>query len=78
MSNAMPQMVRLPAPSDECAEEFGRDIYGARLDPSDPEACFNHLHEMHPERWRELMANLDGAIYAAGQLYINAEMVRAD
>ena len=76
MSNVT-QLVRTPEKSDAGAEEFGREIYGARLDPSDPEACFNFLYQQFGERWREVMANLDGAIYHAGQLYIAAEMARA-
>lgn len=76
MSNILPLRGR-PAPSVEIAEEFGRELYGARLDPSDDEACFNFLYDQHPGRWREIMANVDGAIYAAGQLYIEAEMARS-
>ncbi|WP_375414526.1 hypothetical protein [uncultured Bradyrhizobium sp.] len=76
MKNIAP-LVRLPEKSQALAEEFGLEIYGARLDPSDPENCFNFLRDLFPERWREVMANIDGAIYAAGQHYIAAEMSRA-
>jgi hypothetical protein len=76
MSNVI-QFMRNPPPRVEVAEEFGREIYGARLDPSDPEACFVFLYAQHPDRWREVMANMDDALYAAGQHYIAAEMARA-
>jgi hypothetical protein len=73
----MSNLFRLPIASEDVAFEFGKEIYGARLDPSDPEICFNFLYTQFPERWREVMANMDGAIYAAGQMYIDAEMRRA-
>lgn len=76
MSNITP-LVRTPEKSDAVAEEFGRELYAARLDPSDPEACFNFVYSQFPGRWREVMANNEGAIYAAGQLYFAAEMARA-
>lgn len=76
MSNVVTNLVRLPVKSDDVAEEFGREIYGAGLDPSDPEACFNFLYVQFPDRWREVMANLEGSTYAAGQMYIDAEMRR--
>jgi len=76
MSNVV-QLVRTPSPDEGVASEFGLELFGAKKDPSDPEACFNFLYVQHPDRWREVMANIDGAIYAAGQLYIEAEMSRA-
>lgn len=75
MSNIVP-LLRNPPPNDEVAAEFGLDLYGAKQDPSDPEACFRFLYAQHPDRWREVMSNLNGAIYAAGQHYIAAEMSR--
>lgn len=75
--SSSPNLVRLPIESDDAALEFGLELYGARLDTSDPETCFNFLYTQFPGRWREVMANLDAAIYAAGQMYIDAEMRRA-
>jgi len=75
--NNVVHLLRNPEPREDVAQEFGLELFGARLDPSDPEACFRFLYSQHPDRWREVMANMDGAIYTAGQLYIAVEMSRA-
>jgi hypothetical protein len=66
----------IPGASASAADEFGLDLYANRIDPSDPEACFNFLFDLYPERWREVLANWEGASYLAGQMYIDAEMRR--
>lgn len=73
----MAAILQLPVASDAAAQEFGYDLYIGRQDSCDPESCFVFLQELYPERWREIIANLDGAVYFAGQLYIDAEMRRA-
>lgn len=78
MSNAMPQVIRLPEPSLATASEFGADLYSARVNLSDPEECFSHLHRLYPHRWREIMANASGAIYEAEQMYCAVEISRPD
>jgi hypothetical protein len=65
-----------PAASEAVAEEFGRDLYAARVDPSDPDDCFCFLADLYPERLKEVLANADRAAYEAGQLYIEAELNR--
>lgn len=60
----------------DTAEEFGRDLYHSRVDPSDPEDCFAFLADLYPNRLVEVLGNLDRAQYEAGQLYIEAEMNR--
>ncbi len=64
------------AASQKMAEEFGRDIYAARLDPSDPDDCFCFLADLYPDRLKDVLANADRAAYEAGQLYIEAEISR--
>jgi hypothetical protein len=64
-------VLRLPTPSKECAEEFGRDLWFRRIDPSDPEACEVELLDLYPHRRREVLANKDGAMDFAAQLYLN-------
>jgi hypothetical protein len=77
--NAHPRIYNRPpfAPSEAIAEEFGRDLYAARMDPSDPDDCFRFLADLYPERLKDVLANADRATYEAGQLYIEAEMRRA-
>lgn len=74
--NSMPQMVRLPAPSEVVANEFGQELHAAKKDVSDPEACFNFLYDLYPARWREVMSNFDGAVYAAGQMRVAEQVER--
>ncbi len=62
--------------SEIVAREFAHDLYAARKDSSDPEACFDFLFDLYPERWREVLSNLEEATYFAGQLYIDAEIRR--
>jgi hypothetical protein len=64
------------AASIDLAEEFARDLYAARLDPSDPDDCFCYLADLYPNRLKEVLANSDRAAYECGQLYIEAEMAR--
>lgn len=64
------------AENADVSYEFGRELYAARIDPSDPEACLIFLYAQFPSRWREVMVNLEGAIDYAGQEYIHAEMRR--
>lgn len=62
-----------PAPacaSVQVAEEFGRDLWAAKIDPSDDEECCNYLVELYPHRLMEIVPNLDRAIYEAGQIGI--------
>jgi hypothetical protein len=74
----MSTIVRIPhAASQAVAEEFGRDLYARRLDPSDDDGCFRFLADLYPDRLREIIANIDRSIYEAGQLYIAAEMAKA-
>lgn len=65
------------AANEDVAEEFGRDLYAAHLDPSDPDDCFRYLADLYPDRLKEVLANSDRAAFEAGQLYIEAEMRRA-
>lgn len=64
------------AASEKMAEEFAKDLYAARLDPSDPEDCFVYLADLYPNRLKEVLANADRAAYECGQLYIDAELNR--
>ena len=64
------------ATSQQVAEEFGRDLYVARIDPSDPDDCFCFLADLYPERLKEVLANADRAAYECGQLYIEAQLNR--
>jgi hypothetical protein len=66
------------APCQDIADEFGRDLYAAHIDPSDPDDCFRFLADLYPERLKDVLAHADRAAYEAGQLYIAAEMARAD
>ncbi len=64
------------AASETVAEEFGRDLYAARLDPSDPDGCFKYLADLYPDRLKEILANENRAVYELGQMYIEADMMR--
>jgi len=77
--NAHPRIYNRPpfAPTEAIAEEFGRDLYAARVDPSDHEDCFCFLADLYPDRLKQILAHLDRAIYESGQLYIEAEKQRA-
>lgn len=66
------------AASEDVAEEFGRDLYAARVDPSDPDDCFRYLADLYPNRLREVLANADRAAYECGQLFIAAEISRIE
>lgn len=66
------------APSEAVAEEFGRDLYAARIDPSDPDDCFEFLADLYPDRLKQILAHLALATYNAGQMYIEAEMTRQE
>lgn len=76
--NAPVRKYSLPpfAPNVDLAEEFARDLYAERLDPSDPDECFKFLADLYPNRLKEVLANSNRAAYEAGQLYIEAEMAR--
>ncbi|WLA80360.1 hypothetical protein QIH87_50075 (plasmid) [Bradyrhizobium elkanii] len=64
------------ATNQDVADEFGRDLYAAHIDPSDPDDCFRYLADLYPNRLKDVLANADRAAYEAGQLYIAAEMSR--
>lgn len=65
------------AMSQATAEEFGRDLFSGRVDPSDEDACFEFLADLYPDRLvRDVLPNLQAAIYESGQLYIEAELTR--
>jgi len=53
------------------AEEFGRDLWVAKCDPSDDEECCEFLMDLYPDRLRDVVPNLDRAIYEAGQIAID-------
>lgn len=76
--NAPVRLYSLPphAASVDVAEEFGRDLYAAHVDPSDPDDCFCFLADLYPDRLKDVLANADRAAYECGQLYIEAEMTR--
>lgn len=69
--NNVVALSRQPAPSPVIAAEFGRDLYSDRKDSSDPEVCQEHLFDLYPHRLREIVANLEGAMDAAGQMYLD-------
>ncbi len=52
------------------AEEFAFDLYAAKVDNSDDEECCEYLMDLYPDRIREIIPNLDRAIYEAGQIAI--------
>lgn len=54
------------------AEEFARDLWVAKVDNSDDEECCEFLMDLYPDRLRDVIANLDRAIYEAGQIAIEA------
>lgn len=64
------------AASEAVAEEFARDLYAERVDPSDPDDCFRFLADLYPNRLKEVLANAERATYDLGQLYIAAEISR--
>lgn len=64
------------AASEKIAEELAKDLYAARLDPSDPDDCFRYLADLYPDRLKEVLANADRAAYECGQIYIEAELNR--
>jgi hypothetical protein len=64
------------APNIEIAEAFGRDLFAARIDPSDPDDCFRFLADLYPDRLRDVIAHSERAEYEAGQLYIEADVMR--
>jgi hypothetical protein len=66
------------AANEKIAEDFAKDLYSERLDPSDPDECFKFLADLYPNRLKEVLANADRAAYECGQLYIEAEMARQD
>jgi hypothetical protein len=66
------------APSQDIAEDYGRDLYVGRVDPSDPEDCFSFLADIYPDRLLQILAHIDLAIYYAGQMYIEAEMAKQE
>lgn len=69
--NAAPACV-----SEKIAEEFARDLYAERVDPSDPEDAFCFLCDLYPNRIRDILGNEKRALFELGQLYIEAEMAR--
>lgn len=56
--------------STKIAEEFGRDLWIAKVDPCDEEECCEFLMDLYPDRIRDVIPNLDRAIYEAGQIAI--------
>lgn len=64
------------APTEAIAEEFGRDLFAAKIDPSDPDDCFAFLADLYPDRLKQILAHFDRSMYEAGQLYIAADMAR--
>lgn len=52
------------------AEEFGRDLWVAKIDNSDDEECRDFLMDLYPDRLRDVIGNLDRAIWEAGQIAI--------
>lgn len=71
-------VVQLYKQSRDVAEEFGRDLWSGRVDPSDPDACFEFLADLYPNRIRDVVANHQAAMYEAGQLYIEAEIMKQE
>lgn len=76
--NAPARNYSLPphAANEKLAEEFGKDLFAARIDPSDDEECFRYLADLYPNRLKEVLSNYVRGIYEAGQFYIESEMSR--
>lgn len=75
----IPNFRRPPfAANQDIADEFGRDLFAARIDPSDPDDCFKFLADLYPERLRDVLANAERATYECGQLWIAAQISRVE